>query len=189
MSDNLVPTAGMSGAAAMPLAAADHGSLWYAVQTRVGREHIALLHLGRQGFESFCPMQLRPRSGGARPNSGMSPFFPGYVFVRLDLDRQRWRSINGTIGVVRLVSFGSGNRPAPLPCGFVERLQQLSGGGALRFDDGLDVGDSVRIACGPFADLCGVLESASGGERVTVLLQLLAKDTRVQLRRDMLVAA
>ena len=119
----------------------------------------------------------------------LAPFFPGYLFVRLDLEQERWRSINGTIGVIRLVAFGSGGRPAPLPEGFVERLGALSGSEGLENGEKLTAGDPVRVIGGPFDDLCGVLESSCESERVTILLSLLGQKTRVSLRRGLLIAA
>lgn len=117
-----------------------------------------------------------------------APFFPGYLFVNLDLDCERWRSINGTIGVIRLVGFGNGGRPLPLPRGFVERLHQFNNGSEDVLDE-LHAGDRVRVIGGPLDDICGILESASDHERVTILLSLLGKETRVSLRRGSLIAA
>jgi transcription antitermination factor NusG len=117
-----------------------------------------------------------------------APFFPGYLFVSLDLDCERWRSINGTVGVIRLVAFGSGGRPTPLPRGFVERLQELNDGNCPIANE-LRAGDRVRVIGGPLDDLCGALEGASDHERVTILLSLLGKETRVSLRRGSLIAA
>lgn len=97
----------------------------FVVQAQVGREHIALQHLRRQRFDSFCPSHCKLRRAGRHTTNQLSPYFPGYLFVHLDLDRQRWRSINGTIGVVRIISFGAGGRLTPLPHGFAERLQSL----------------------------------------------------------------
>lgn len=88
---------------------------------------------------------------------------------------------------MRLVAFGTS--PAPLPLGFVERLQEMSDGSGLRGDDKLSAGDSVRIIGGPFDDLCGILENSGDQERVTILLSLLGKETRVSLRRGSLIAA
>ena len=34
-------------------------------------------------------------------------FFPGYLFVHLDLEKDRWQKINSTIGVNKIISFGS----------------------------------------------------------------------------------
>jgi transcriptional antiterminator RfaH len=169
-----------------PAALAD--GRWYAVQSQPRREQLALLHLARQGFEAFCPMVSRVGKVGRAPRPAQTPFFPGYLFVRLDLEQQRWRSINGTIGVMRLVAFGSGGRPAPLPEGFVERLQELDRGGALPADE-LKAGDRVRVIGGPLDDVCGVLEASSGQERVTILLTLLGQETRVSLGRGSLIAA
>lgn len=161
---------------------------WYVVQAQPGRERLALMHLGRQSFVAFCPTRLKTRRSGHKHVDVKAPFFPGYLFVSLDLDCERWRSINGTVGVIRLVAFGSGGRPTPLPRGFVERLQELNDGNCPIANE-LRAGDRVRVIGGPLDDLCGALEGASDHERVTILLSLLGKETRVSLRRGSLIAA
>ena len=168
------------------------GARWYVAQTKPRAEALALTHLGNQNFSAFSPMRTRVRRLRGRTIHARTSFFPGYVFVRLDLERQRWRSVNGTIGVTRLVGFGERNhgQPAPLPPGLVERLQELSGAdGELRFEEQFSPGDTVRIMGGPFDQLIGTLESAGDLERVTILLDILSKETRVRLSRDMLVPA
>ena len=162
---------------------------WYVIQSQPRRESLALVHLRRQGFTSFCPTRSKIARAGRRRVTVAAPFFPGYLFVELDLDVDRWRSINGTIGVLRLVSFGASGRPAPLPLGFVEKLREMCANSVPGADDGLEAGDNVRVIGGPFDDLCGVLENRSDGERVTILLSLLGKETRVSLKRGSLIAA
>ena len=165
---------------------------WFAVQVQPRRERIALWNLRNQGFEAFCPLRRGLRKVGRQTVMGLDPFFPGYLFVKLDLERQRWRSINGTVGVLRLVGFGDrgSGRPAPLPVGLVEHFQKLSAnGGELRFQEILSAGDRVRVMGGPLDQLCGTLERSGDAERVTILLDILSKQTRVGLPRDMLVAA
>lgn len=168
------------------------GPRWYAVQTRPRKERLALQHLSNQDFTTYCPWRRRLRKVGRHNVAGLDPFFPGYVFARVDLERDRWRSINGTIGVLRVVGFGdrAAARPSPLPHGLVERFQELSGStGDLRFRESLSKGDHVRVVGGPFDQLCGILESAGDAERVTILLAILSKQTRVSLDRNMLVPA
>ena len=161
---------------------------WYAAQVQPRKERIALIHLQRQHFVTHCPAVTRTRRLRGRLLTETEPLFPGYVFVSLDCGRDPWRSVNGTIGVSRLVSFGT--QPAALPAGFVEQLQRLAGkGGEVRFDDLLQEGDGVRIIGGPFDDLCGTLASSGAKARVTVLLQLLSGETRVSLPRACLAAA
>jgi transcription elongation factor/antiterminator RfaH len=176
---------------AAPSRSLGEGSRWYAVQTRPRGESLALRHLQNQGFEAYCPRLRRIRAIGRNKVTTLDPFFPGYLFVSIDLERQRWRSVNGTIGVLRLVGFGNGEsgRPSPVPPGLVERIRELSDGDELRFKERLCRGDAVRVTAGPFAELCGVLETAGSHERVTILLDILSKSTRVTISRDMLIAA
>ena len=174
-------------ASAEPINGAD-SQRWYAAQVQPRKERLALIHLQRQRFETYCPVVTRTRRLRGRSITGNESLFHGYVFVALDCGRDPWRSVNGTIGVSRLVSFGS--QPAALPAGFVEQLQRLAGeGGEVRFDDPLQEGDGVRIIGGPFDDLCGILASSGAKTRVTVLLQLLSGETRVSLLRACLAAA
>ena len=165
---------------------------WYAVQTRPRKERLAEQHLRNQNFTTFCPQQRRARKVGKRMCWQLEPLFPSYLFVAIDIERQRWRSINGTVGVVHLVSFGKGSgvRPAPLPAGLVERLRELAAkDDVIRFDEQLGQGDRVRVVGGPFDSLCGVLETASAGERVTILLEVLSGATRVSIERSRLILA
>jgi len=160
---------------------------WYAAQVQPRKERLALAHLQRQRFVTYSPIVQRTRRSRGRSVSAAEPLFPGYVFVALDCEREPWRSVNGTIGVLRLVSFGM--HPALLPRGFVEQLQDLAGeDGDVRFDEALQPGDGVRIVGGPFDGLCGLLASGGARERVTVLLQMLAGETKVTLPRASLVA-
>lgn len=171
----------------------DDGRRWYVVQTQPRREELAVRHLRNQQFDVFCPLRRQAKRVGRHTKTVLAPFFPAYLFVRLGLERDRWRSINGTVGVLRLVSFGarSSGWPAAMPNGLVEQFQRMSaaGEGELRFDDPLKPGDEVRIMRGPFEQLCGTFESAQDHERVTVLLQILSGEIKVRLSRDMLIAA
>ena len=152
------------------------------------KEQLALLHLRRQRFVTYCPIIKRTRRLDKQTASAAEPLFPGYVFVAFDCEREPWRSVNGTIGVLRLVSFGL--QLAAMPRGFVGQLQDLAGGeGHVCFDEVLQPGDGVRIVGGPFDGLCGLLASSGGRERVTVLLQMLAGETKVTLPRSWLIAS
>lgn len=159
------------------------------MQTQPRKERLALHHLRNQDFETFCPLRrAQKRVAGRSSTVALEPFFPSYAFVRLDVARERWRSINGTIGVARLVSFGS--EPSALPDGLIERFRKLCDvDGELAFDEDLLAGDRVRIMGGPLDALCGQLITAEPRKRVTVLLELLSGATEVQLRREQLVRA
>lgn len=164
------------------------GPRWYAAQVKSRQERLAVQHLDRQGFKACAPTLTRPARTRRGTVTRNEPWFPGYVFVSLDVGRDCWRSVNGTIGVSRLVT--SGNCPTALPNGFVEALiekaeRDQAGEGHIAFP----VGSTVRIMGGALHDLCGTLASVGSGERVTVLLQLLSGETKVTLNQSSLIAA
>src|SRR4051812_34838866 len=117
---------------------------WYAAQTLHRRERGAELELGAPGFTSLLPLITRTVRHARQLRKVRTPLFPSYLFVRLDLERDRWRSVNGTYGVARLVM--ADGRPVPLPTGVVESLLDLrDANGVVRLDRDLSVGQRVEV--------------------------------------------
>ena len=161
---------------------------WYAVRSQPRKEQLAEDHLRRQGFRAFLPKIPKIVKLPTRTKTVSEAFFPGYLFVRLDLDVDRWRSVNGTIGVLSLVSFGE--RPAPAPAGLIEELVDLaSETGEVRFDQSFAEGDRVRLIGGPLNGHVGVFQSAGPQERVFILLRILNQETRINVARSAIIAA
>jgi transcriptional antiterminator RfaH len=79
-----------------------------------------LTHLSRQGFRSFLPRYLKTVRHARKLRTVNAPIFPRYLFVALNLERDRWRSVNGTTGITNL--FMAHDRPVPVPDGIVETL-------------------------------------------------------------------
>jgi transcriptional antiterminator RfaH len=163
------------------------GERWYAVYAQPHREARAHQQLKAQGFQAFLPQYRKTVRHARKITLQNAPFFPRYLFVALDLDRDQWRSVNGTFGVTCLVMDGA--RPRVVPAGIVESLIELSSTGAVDLGQGLKVGDRVRILSGPFADLVGELVRVDGPERVRVLLKLLSGAVPASIsRRDLMRA-
>jgi transcription elongation factor/antiterminator RfaH len=165
------------------------GRRWRLARTLAGRELVAEQNLRQQGFETFLPKQARTVRHARRIRVTLGAYFPGYLFVHLDLDRDRWRSVNGTVGVAHLV--GRGERPSPVPEGVVEALvaavdeRQVLAGPLLR------AGQTVRVVAGPFADALAVIERLDEAGRVRVLLQVMQGGAilPLTLKRELLAAA
>src|SRR5438132_9603083 len=92
------------------------GERWYAVHTLPFAEARAEAQLNRQGFRTFQPKRHKTVRHARKLSTVEAPFFPRYLFIVLDLARHRWRSVNGTFGVSRLVLRGDELRPAPPAC-------------------------------------------------------------------------
>jgi transcription antitermination factor NusG len=164
------------------------GERWFVAQTLSQREKLAGFHLEAQGFRIFMPSFRKTVRHARKLRETIAPIFPSYVFVALDLGRDRWRSINGTFGVARLVTTQC--RPIPVPTGVVEALiAAVDESGLVRFDDGLRPGQPVSVLAGPFAKSFGVLSRLDGNGRVRVLLTIMGGSVPVAMNRADLTAA
>jgi transcriptional antiterminator RfaH len=164
------------------------GDRWYVAHTQPRAESRATVHLERQGYRVFCPRYRKTVRHARKAGSVLAPLFPNYLFLRLDASRDLWRAVNGTRGIVRLIS--QGETPQPLPHGVVEDLlAKTNAGGVMDWTPTFKVGQPVCIADGPFAELVGQLEYLDATGRVRVLLDLLGRSVSVALRCEALMAA
>jgi transcriptional antiterminator RfaH len=164
------------------------GERWYVVHTQRHAEGRAISHLEHQGYRIFCPRTRKTVRHARKATSTLAPLFPNYLFVQLDVARDHWHSVNGTRGVIRLIS--QGETPQPVPFGIVESLQaRMSADGAMDWAPSLKIGQAVRIADGPFVDFVGTLEHLDAADRVRVLLEILGRSVSVALRCEDVVPA
>jgi transcription elongation factor/antiterminator RfaH len=161
---------------------------WFLTHTLPKGEWRAEWHLGVQGFRTFLPRILKTTRHARQLRTVPAPLFPRYLFVVLNLERDRWLCVRSTIGVSHLFTTRDG-RPIPVPDGIVESLIERAAGDVTRLDDGLVTGQQVRILSGPFADFVGTLERLDGAGRVKVLLAMMGTAVPVTLHRSVLSPA
>lgn len=150
---------------------------WYVLQTNRNKERLAQLALGQRGLTTYLPRIVqwpRPAVGSA-----IAPMFPGYLFVHLslaDCARTSW-----TPGVKAFVSFGGG--PAAIDSAAIDFVRAREGpDGLIHCGAPLPGEAEVRIVNGPFRGLTAVVEQhLPARERVRVLMQILQRDTPVEL--------
>ena len=158
---------------------------WYAVQTHLRAEEKALFNLRRQGFESYLPLYLKRRLHARRVDWVPAPFFPGYLFVGMYVDKSRWRAIRSTFGVSRLIC--NGDAPTPVPEGIVEEIKSREDDGGLIIlatEGSFRKGQEIQIAGGPLDTLSGIFECIDAKERVIILLELMGRQIRARLPLD-----
>ncbi len=155
---------------------------WFVVSTKLRRETFAQEQLARRGVETFLPRIVEPVRSTRKP--AVSALFPNYLFVRIDLEGQYF-DVTWTPGVKRFISFGAS--PAPVSDAVVEFLQKRVGpAGILSVVPVFRAGDTVRVRYGPLAGLIGVIEHpGSPRGRVRVLMELLKRQTRVELPQQL----
>lgn len=152
---------------------------WYVLYTKPHKERHVSQFLGAKGVETYLPLVTIKR----RNKYVEVPFFPCYLFVRLDLTAPGALSVQWTPGLRRLVSFDG--RPAVVGEGFIEALKVR-----LVEDDellelrqvGFRPGERVRVDEGPFQGFEGMFDRRlAGDERVRILLDFLGRTTAVEI--------
>lgn len=164
-------------------------SSWCVVYTQAQSEATAARHLRRQGFDVYLPEYYKMRRHARKRERVKSPLFSRYLFVALDMTRDRWRAINSTIGVSHLICCG--DRPQAISEGVIASIrnrEDRSGMVALNTVDDLKSGDAVQIQHGAFCDQIGILDCVTNEERVRVLLNLLGRSVKLNLPVDSIVA-
>jgi len=154
-------------------------SCWIVVHTRPGAEHLARLHIERQGYDAYLP--LATRAGQA------APLFPRYLFVDVAPRQGIWRPIRSTVGVTAVLR--TGESPSVVPQGVIDALRQAEEAGVIRARRRAAVvrlhpGQAVRVLEGPFEGFEGVFERLSGEGSVRVLLECMGRAASVEVRRE-----
>ncbi len=161
---------------------------WYVAQTRARQEPLAAMNLEAQQFEIFLPQILKTVRHARRMRVVKAAVFPGYLFIRMDPAQHRWRSVNGTIGVSRLLTGSEG--PMPAPIGVVEALMSyIDDQGYCQLSRDLVAGQHVRVVKGPFVSLMGEVLSMDDKGRTRVLLEIMGGKVVTALERGSLEAA
>ena len=151
---------------------------WYVVYTQPRAEERALWHLRNQGFHCFLPKLQRLRRHARRSVAALEPMFPRYLFTLFDSTKMRWRAINGSRGVVSLLTQDS--NPIPVAAGVVESLlatadaEQVVPVAVLQH---LSKGRKVRIMSGALEGQLAEIEelTQNGTARVHLLMSLFGK--------------
>ncbi len=165
---------------------------WYVIHSYSGYENkvkanletrIKSMHMEDRIFEVHIPMEDVVEIKNGKKVTVPRKVFPGYILVRMILDDDSWYAVRNTPGVTGFV--GGNNKPTPLSRREVERflgVKEEAEQVKPRFKPAWEVGESVRVVTGPFADFNGIIEDINLDQsKVTVLVNIFGRDTPVEL--------
>jgi len=172
----------------------DRPGRWFVVHTQSGYEKKVKQNLEARTqsmnaedkiFEVVIPMEDVVEFKNGRKVVVQKKVFPGYLLVRCDMDDDSWYVIRNTPGVTGFV--GQGAKPSPLPRRDVESFLQVKIEGdepAKRSKPRLEyeVGESVRVKEGPFADFSGQIAEINADQlKLKVLVNIFGRETLVEM--------
>jgi transcription antitermination factor NusG len=146
---------------------------WYVLHSKPHKEGLLAEQLELRKIETFAPrirvQVVNPRARHVRP------YFPGYIFIRADLEELGKTALQYVPGSSGLISFGG--EPAFVPDGLIhairQRVEEINSAGGELFDI-LKSGETVLVHSGPFAGYEAIFDARlPGKERVRVLLKML----------------
>jgi transcriptional antiterminator NusG len=173
----------------------DRPGNWYVVHTQPGYEkkvrqnlqaRAASMHLEDRILEVEIPMEDVDEFRNGKKVTVSKKVFPGYLLVRCYLDDEAWGAIRDTPGIVNFV--GAGGKPSRLGRREVETFLPVADEthdvvpkrSKARF--GYDVGETVRVKEGPFADFSGAIVEINEDQlKVKVLVNIFGRETPVEL--------
>jgi transcriptional antiterminator NusG len=169
---------------------------WFVIHSYAGYENkvksnlesrIASMNMEERIFEVVIPMEDVIEFKNGKKQVVSKKVFPGYLLVRVELDDDSWYVVRNTPGVTGFVGLGA--RPTPLSRREVDNILQV------KADDGdgtttkksrprleYELGESVRVREGPFADFSGTIAEINEDQlKLKVLVNIFGRETPVEL--------
>lgn len=147
---------------------------WYVLRIKPHKERSVYQLLRAKDVDVYFPaVKVKPKNPRA---AKIRPYFPGYMFVQVNLEQEGENVLRWTPGTRGLVRFGS--VPATVPQNLIQELKKRIAeleAAEPEQKNNLKPGDRVQITGGPFAGYEAIFDARlSGSERVQVLLAYLS---------------
>ena len=143
---------------------------WYVIYTKPKNEDLLTKRFSDIGLEVLNPKLKERRFIRKKLQEVVSPLFPCYIFVKLDLLKDH-QLVKYTRGVKRFI--GSENMPVVVPDEIILSIKnRMTEGVIIIKPRKFKIGEEVVVKGGPFEGLDAVFEKElKGAERVSVLLK------------------
>lgn len=155
---------------------------WYALHTRSKFENKVYDALIKKSIEVFFPkVQVRSKRRDRKVMLNV-PLFPGYMFIKTDLNPCEYIEIIRTVGAVRLI--GNKDSPVSISSESIESLKIIVAQNnpiitGIRFKRG----DRVIVVYGPFAGVTGIFDRYEKKGRVLVYIEALGQFAGVNVSK------
>ena len=170
---------------------------WYVVHSQYGYEkkvelnlksRISSMQMEHRIYEVVIPMEDAVEFKKGQKQIVQRKVLPGYLLVRCEMDDESWFCIRNTPGITGFVGQShKGQKPTPLSRREVETFLSAKGDGKAapkRKSPKLEheVGESVRVKEGPFADFTGVIDDINVDHmKLKVLVNIFGRETIVEM--------
>jgi transcription antitermination factor NusG len=158
---------------------------WYTLRTKPNREELVQVQLGARHIESYLPRWQPPYLRNT--SQKRHPFFPSYLFARVDLQVVAVSTLAYLPGVSRLLMYDG--VPIRVEQAAIDeirtRIQLMEDITVDAMGRPLRYGDKVLILGGVFAGYEAIFDRRlSSGDRVQILIDFLQTRAPLQIQRN-----
>ncbi|HEY6877770.1 MAG TPA: transcription termination/antitermination protein NusG [Polyangiales bacterium] len=163
---------------------------WYVVQAYSGyenkvkaslEERIRQYNMQDDFGEILIPREQVTEVRGAAKRTTSRTFYPGYMFVQMNLTDESWHLVKDT---PKVSGFVGGRYPTAVPASQINLVAQQVAEGAAKPKPRVvfEQGDHVRVVEGAFANFTGTIEEVKPEkQKVRVLVSIFGRATPVEL--------
>jgi len=164
---------------------------WYIVQAYSGFENKVVdtikEELKRKKLESKLEEIIVPTHQVTEVKKGKrtkkeKKYFPGYVLVKIDLDKEIYHLIKNLSKVSGFL--GSSDKPTPISDKEIQRILGQVSESAINQKSGIsfEIGEKIKVCDGPFASFTGLIEEIDEEKsRLKVSVSIFGRPTPVDL--------
>ncbi|MBD3221936.1 transcription termination/antitermination protein NusG [bacterium] len=167
---------------------------WFTIHANTGHENkvkrniemaIKSNHMEDSFGDVLVPVQEVTEMKNGKRVTSKRKFLPGYLLVEMLMNKETQHFINTVPGVTGFIG-GTPQKPQPVPKDEVDRImgriKEPDEGGKDTLEIPYDVGDSVQVMDGPFADWVGIINEINHEKgKLKVMISIFGKDTPVEL--------
>lgn len=166
-----------------------HGRAWYVLHTYSGyednvtrnlKQRIESMDMQELIFDVLVPKEKNIKIKGGKRIVVEERIYPGYVLVDMMVTDASWYVVRNTPNVTGFI--GLGTTPTPIDSAEIESLKKRMGVAEPKYKIDVRIGDSVKIADGPFKDFDGKIQEVDDEKgKVKVLVSIFGRETPVEL--------
>ncbi len=164
---------------------------WFVIHTQTGAEEKA-----KAGLESrmnstnlkdfieeiIVPTEQVSEIRGGKKRITARKFFPGYILVKMEMNKESWYLVKSTPGITGFI--GPGRRPTPISEDEVNAIVRRTEDTETKPSPKVvfEVGEAIRIAEGPFSNFNGtVTEVYPDRGKLKVSVSIFGRSTLVEM--------
>ena len=167
----------------MNLNKGEENIVWWVVKTKPKQEFKAEKNLSQQGFITFCPTFNKELKRGDQFKIEPQPLFSRYLFIKADDFAQKnvylirsSRGVNSLLKINESILFVTPE--------IIYNLELNQSQNNILITKHFTAGSSVKIISGIYKGIEAIYQMDNGEDRAIVLLSLIQKKTKLNLRKQ-----